>query len=74
MARPQSQVTSSKLPPKLQAEQRQKSLIRWVLTRRMTFVDLEAADLDDDGLVSPSRFVLYKLKEIGKISEEDIAM
>ncbi|KAG0478877.1 hypothetical protein HPP92_013596 [Vanilla planifolia] len=40
----------------------------------MTFVDLEAADLDDDGLVSPSEFVLSKLKEIGKISEVDIAM
>ena len=32
-------------------ESRQHLLAKWVLTRRMTFVDLEAADLDEDGVV-----------------------
>lgn len=35
----------------LNTENRQKELVRWVLTRRMTNVDLEAADFDDDGEV-----------------------
>lgn len=35
----------------LNTEQRQKALVSWVLTRRMTNLDLEAADLDDDGMV-----------------------
>lgn len=33
------------------AERRQRLLANWVLTRRMTFVDLEAADMDEDGVV-----------------------
>lgn len=35
----------------LNIENRQKELVKWVLTRRMTNVDLEAADFDDDGVV-----------------------
>jgi potassium channel subfamily K len=35
----------------LNAEKRQRALVERVLTRRMTNVDLEAADLDDDGVV-----------------------
>ncbi|KAH7673339.1 Two pore domain potassium channel protein [Dioscorea alata] len=58
----------------LKAEQKQQLLARYVLTRRMTFVDLEAADLDHDGSVSGAEFIVYKLKELGKISEEDIAL
>ncbi|KAJ8498046.1 hypothetical protein OPV22_008598 [Ensete ventricosum] len=58
----------------LNAEHRQKLLAKWVLTRRMTIVDLEAADLDDDGVVGAAEFIIYKLKEMGKISEEDIAL
>ncbi|PKA57070.1 Two-pore potassium channel 1 [Apostasia shenzhenica] len=58
----------------MNTEFRQQSLIKWVLTRRMTFVDLEAADLDDDGVLSAAEFVIYKLKEMGKISQEDVAI
>ncbi|KAK8919160.1 Two pore potassium channel a [Platanthera zijinensis] len=58
----------------LQTENRQRSLVKWVLTRKMTLVDLEAADLDDDGVVSAAEFVIYKLKEMGKISQENVAM
>lgn len=55
-------------------EKRQKALVNWVLTRKMTHVDLEAADIDEDGVVSAAEFIIYKLKEMGKISQEDIAL
>ncbi|XP_062078833.1 two-pore potassium channel 1-like [Humulus lupulus] len=57
----------------LNTENRQRDLVHWVLTRRMTNVDLEAADLDDDGIVGAAEFVIYKLKEMGKISHEDVS-
>ncbi|XP_073004779.1 two pore potassium channel a [Typha latifolia] len=57
----------------LNTEHRQKLLAKWVLTRRMTYVDIEAADLDGDNEVGAAEFVVYKLKEMGKISQEDIA-
>ncbi|OMP04255.1 hypothetical protein COLO4_09816 [Corchorus olitorius] len=56
----------------LNAEKKQKAIVKWVLTRRMTNLDLEAADIDDDGVVGAAEFVLYKLKEMGKICQEDI--
>jgi potassium channel subfamily K len=54
-------------------ERRQKMLAKWVLTRRMTTMDLEAADLDNDQRVGAAEFVVYKLKELGKINQEDIS-
>jgi len=57
----------------LGAERRQKALAQWVLTRRTTSMDLEAADLNGDHRVSAAEFALYKLKELGKISKEDIS-
>ncbi|KAK6265106.1 hypothetical protein SCA6_020540 [Theobroma cacao] len=56
----------------LYTERRQKSLVKWVLTRKLTSSDLEAADLDHDGVVSTAEFILYKLKEMGKICQEDV--
>ncbi|KAH7282165.1 hypothetical protein KP509_35G015900 [Ceratopteris richardii] len=53
-------------------EERRKALLKWVLTRKTTESDLEAADMDDDGKVSCAEFVVYKLKEMGKIEEEDV--
>ncbi|XP_042477930.1 two pore potassium channel a-like [Macadamia integrifolia] len=58
----------------LNTERRQHLLVKWVLNRRMTYTDLEAADLDDDGVVSAAEFVIYKLKEMGKIKQEDVAL
>lgn len=58
----------------LNTESRQKDLVKWVLTRRTTNVDLEAADLEGDGIVGAAEFVLYKLKEMGKINQEDILL
>ncbi|CAN6297757.1 unnamed protein product [Urochloa humidicola] len=57
----------------LYTERRQKMLAKWVLNRRMTTMDLEAADLDGDRQVGAAEFVLYKLKELGKISQEEIS-
>lgn len=54
-------------------ERRQKMLAKWVLTRRITIMDLEAADLDGNRQVGAAEFVLYKLKELGKISQEEIS-
>ncbi|XP_057441019.1 two-pore potassium channel 1-like isoform X2 [Lotus japonicus] len=58
----------------LNTESRQKELAKWVLERKITHLDLEAADLDDDGTVGAAEFVIYKLKEMGKISQEDISL
>lgn len=55
-------------------EGRQQSLVHWVMTRKTTVTDLEAADMDSDGAVSAAEFVIYKLKEMGKIGEEDVAL
>ncbi|XP_024022254.1 two-pore potassium channel 1 isoform X2 [Morus notabilis] len=52
----------------------QRSLVKWILTRKLTSSDLEAADLDHDKVVSAAEFVLYKLKEMDKISQEDISV
>ncbi|TVU44979.1 hypothetical protein EJB05_04445, partial [Eragrostis curvula] len=57
----------------LYTEQRQKMLAKWVLTRRITTMDLEAADMDGDRQVGAAEFVLYKLKELGKISQDEIS-
>ncbi|XP_073030053.1 two-pore potassium channel 1-like [Primulina eburnea] len=56
----------------LNIEGRQKALVKWVLTKRMTNADLEAADIDADGTVEAAEFIIYKLKEMGKINQEDI--
>ncbi|XAR67374.1 hypothetical protein NMG60_11002103 [Bertholletia excelsa] len=58
----------------LNTESRRRALANWVLNRKVTNADLEAADLDDDGVVGAAEFILYKLKEMGKISQEDIAL
>lgn len=58
----------------LSTESRHKALVKWVLSKRMSFSDFEAADLDHDKVVSPAEFILFELKEMGKISQEDISM
>ncbi|XP_038896135.1 two-pore potassium channel 1 [Benincasa hispida] len=57
----------------LNTERRQKSLVKWILSKKVTDIDLEVADLDDDGVVGAAEFVIYKLKEMGKITEDDIS-
>ncbi|XP_062078830.1 two-pore potassium channel 1-like isoform X1 [Humulus lupulus] len=58
----------------LNTELRQRELVDMVLNRPMTNIDLEAADLDDDGSVGAAEFIIYKLKEMGKVSSEDLSL
>ncbi|EEF39493.1 Calcium-activated outward-rectifying potassium channel, putative [Ricinus communis] len=58
----------------LYTETRQRMLVRRVLTRTMTSSDIESADLDHDKVVTPAEFILYTLKEMGKIEPEDILL
>ncbi|XP_076952234.1 two pore potassium channel a-like [Bidens hawaiensis] len=57
----------------LWSEKRRRVLADWVLNRKMTVQDLEKADLDDDKIVSAAEYIVYKLREMGKVSNEDIA-
>ncbi|GMJ04035.1 tandem-pore K+ channel 3, CA2+ ACTIVATED OUTWARD RECTIFYING K+ CHANNEL 6 [Hibiscus trionum] len=56
----------------LRIEKRNRKIAKWVLQKKMTLGDLVAADLDNDGSISKSEFVIYKLKEMGRVSEKDI--
>nr|GEY69069.1 two-pore potassium channel 1-like [Tanacetum cinerariifolium] len=56
----------------LHIEMRQKELVKWILQRKITTADMDAADLDADGFVCRSEYVLYKLKELGVITQEDV--
>ncbi|XP_050370053.1 two-pore potassium channel 1 [Argentina anserina] len=58
----------------LNTQHRQKALVAMILTRELSKDDLEAADLDDDGVVGATEFVIYKLKEMGKINQEDVRL
>ncbi|KAG2717617.1 hypothetical protein I3760_03G183800 [Carya illinoinensis] len=56
----------------LRIDKRNRRIAKWVLQKKITVGDLVAADLDNDGSISKAEFVIYKLKEMGRISEKDI--
>ncbi|KAL9275088.1 Two-pore potassium channel 3-like protein [Drosera capensis] len=56
----------------LRIDKRNRRIAKWVLHKKMTLGDLVSADLDNDGSISKSEYVIYKLKEMGKIREKDI--
>ncbi|KAL8260303.1 hypothetical protein R6Q59_028256 [Mikania micrantha] len=58
----------------LWTENRRRVLVHWVLNRKLTVQDLEKADLDDDKVVSAAEYIVYKLREMGKVSNEDISI
>lgn len=58
----------------LWTENRRQVLVHWVLNRKLTIQDLEKADLDNDKVVSAAEYIVYKLREMGKVSDEDIAI
>lgn len=58
----------------LNTENRHLELVKRVLNRELTKEDVEAADLDHDNSVQTAEFILYKLQEMGKISEDDISL
>ncbi|XP_030552936.1 two-pore potassium channel 3-like [Rhodamnia argentea] len=53
-------------------DKRQRRIAKWVLGHDMTIAEFLAADIDNNGFVSKSEYVIYKLKEMGKVSEKDI--
>ncbi|XP_071720027.1 two-pore potassium channel 3-like [Rutidosis leptorrhynchoides] len=53
-------------------DKRHRRMAKWVLDQGLTVEQFLAADIDNNGHVSKSEFVIYKLKEMGKISEKDI--
>ncbi|PIN20120.1 hypothetical protein CDL12_07194 [Handroanthus impetiginosus] len=53
-------------------DKRHRKITNWVLRRDITVEDLLAADINHNGFVSKSEYVIYKLKEMGKITEKDI--
>ncbi|KAL1166960.1 hypothetical protein V6Z11_A06G232800 [Gossypium hirsutum] len=53
-------------------DKRHRRMAKWVLGQDMTVSQFLAADIDNNGYVSKSEFVIYKLKELGKVSEKDI--
>ncbi|KAJ6794209.1 two pore potassium channel c-like [Iris pallida] len=53
-------------------DKRHRRIAKWVLHRDLTVEDLFAADLNHNGFISKSEFVIYKLKEMKKIGEKDI--
>ncbi|CAA7397683.1 unnamed protein product [Spirodela intermedia] len=53
-------------------DKRHRRIAKWVLRRDMTAAEFLAADIDHNGSLSKSEFVIYKLKEMGKITELDL--
>ncbi|CAK9146296.1 unnamed protein product [Ilex paraguariensis] len=53
-------------------DKRHRKMEKWVLGQDMTVSQFLAADIDHNGFVSKSEFVIYKLKEMGKVSEKEI--
>ncbi|KAI3466799.1 hypothetical protein Pfo_023462 [Paulownia fortunei] len=53
-------------------DKRHRRIAKWVLSQDMTVAQFLAADIDNNGFVSKSEYVIYMLKEMGKVSEKDI--
>ncbi|GMN54954.1 hypothetical protein TIFTF001_024072 [Ficus carica] len=56
----------------LRIDKRNRSLARLVLHRKVTVGDLVAVDFDNDGYISKSEYIIFKLKEMRKVTETDI--
>ncbi|XP_059664843.1 two-pore potassium channel 3-like [Cornus florida] len=53
-------------------DKRHRRMAKWVLGQDMTVAQFLAADIDNNGFVSKAEYVIYKLKEMGKVSEKDV--
>uniref|UniRef100_A0A7N0REB5 Potassium channel domain-containing protein n=1 Tax=Kalanchoe fedtschenkoi TaxID=63787 RepID=A0A7N0REB5_KALFE len=53
-------------------DKRHRKMAKWVLTHDMSIADFLAADIDNNGSVSKSEYAIYKLKEMGKVTEKDV--
>lgn len=52
---------------------RHRKMENWVLGQDLTVSQFHAADIDNNGFVSKSEYVVYKLKEMEKVSQKDVA-
>ncbi|KAK6154869.1 hypothetical protein DH2020_009117 [Rehmannia glutinosa] len=55
-------------------DKRHRTMAKWVLSQDMTVARFLAADTDNNGFVSKSEYVIYMLKEMGKVSEKDVLL
>ncbi|KAL8224788.1 hypothetical protein R6Q57_017345 [Mikania cordata] len=53
-------------------DKRHRRVAKWVLQRQITVEDLLAADINNSGFLSKSEYIVFKLKEMGKIEERDV--
>ncbi|RDX69269.1 Two-pore potassium channel 5, partial [Mucuna pruriens] len=53
-------------------DRRHRRTAKKVLQRDITVQDLLAADINNTGFISKSEYVIFKLKEMGKIQEKDV--
>lgn len=53
-------------------DKRHRRVANWVLHREITVKDLLDADINNNGFLSKSEYIVFKLKEMGKIGERDI--
>ncbi|CAJ1873312.1 unnamed protein product [Sphenostylis stenocarpa] len=53
-------------------DRRHRRMAKKVLQREITVEDLLAADINHTGFISKSEYVIFKLKEMGKIQEKDV--
>ncbi|KAA8514981.1 hypothetical protein F0562_018232 [Nyssa sinensis] len=53
-------------------DKRNRRMAKWVLGQDMTVSQFLAADIDNNGFVSKAEYAIYKLKELGKVSEKDV--
>ncbi|PWA53145.1 two-pore potassium channel 5 [Artemisia annua] len=53
-------------------DKRHRRVANWVLQREITVKDMLDADMNNNGFLSKSEYIVFKLKEMGKIDERDI--
>lgn len=53
-------------------DRRHRRMAKKVLQRDITVDDLLAADINNTGFISKSEYIIFKLKEMGKIQEKDV--
>ncbi|XP_076941739.1 two-pore potassium channel 3-like [Bidens hawaiensis] len=53
-------------------DRRHRRMVKWVLGQDLTVAQFLAADIDNNGSVSKAEYVIYKLKEMGKVTEKEI--
>ncbi|KAJ0980015.1 hypothetical protein J5N97_015489 [Dioscorea zingiberensis] len=53
-------------------DKRHRRIAKWALHRDLTVDDLLAANLNHNGFISKSEYVVFKLREMGKVVENDV--